>query len=426
VSLVGGGPKLSNVAVFQNVTANAVMIDTGAGLDGCYIANNSDVGMYLFPSSPSTVDSCTIAGNGSGGIVLESNSSTFTQCGILANEGAGVEITNVSFAAGSAQGPEDSSGERSSSATTTAPTFLDCVIAGNVNTSASGGGIRFDCSNLPTSDFVPYYGNCVITGNASIYDGGGIAVCGVSALADIAPQFENCTISSNSAGGLGGGIYCNVQDESEVYSGIVTMERSIMWGNCAVGGGNQAYTELENIVMFDCSDIDSAGVDGVGNIIYGGEQAWTDPNFCDPATCNPSGTIEGEFTVATNSPVAPENSPCGQLIGAGTPVCAPPTGIGDTPGTPAVTALQPNVPNPFNPVTTIRFDLARPGPVTLVIYDVRGRRVRTLVDAFLPASHHARIWDGTNDRGEQIATGVYFARLQAGSVVETRKMVLVK
>lgn len=89
--------------------------------------------------------------------------------------------------------------------------------------------------------------------------------------------------------------------------------------------------------------------------------------------------------------------------------------------------LAQNVPNPFNPSTTIAYSLSGAGSVRLRIYDVAGRQVRTLLDEQRsPAGQAEVVWDGRNDRGAAVASGVYFYRLEAGSFVSTRKMVLLK
>jgi len=85
-----------------------------------------------------------------------------------------------------------------------------------------------------------------------------------------------------------------------------------------------------------------------------------------------------------------------------------------------------NFPNPFNPATTVRYSTAREGRVSLTVYNVNGQRVRTLVDAVQPAGTYAAVWDGKNDGGRTVATGVYFYRLTAGSFTEVRKMVLLR
>lgn len=88
--------------------------------------------------------------------------------------------------------------------------------------------------------------------------------------------------------------------------------------------------------------------------------------------------------------------------------------------------LEQNVPNPFNPVTTIKYSIAHDEDVNLVIYDVGGRRVRTLVDARQRADVYKVTWDGINDDGQRVASGMYFYKFAAGKFVQTRKMVLLK
>ncbi len=92
----------------------------------------------------------------------------------------------------------------------------------------------------------------------------------------------------------------------------------------------------------------------------------------------------------------------------------------------AVNALQPNYPNPFNPQTTIAYSTRARARVTLVIYNVSGERVRTLVSDEMPAGAHTTVWDGRNDAGREVSSGVYFYRLVAGDFTRTRKMVLLK
>jgi M6 family metalloprotease-like protein len=95
-----------------------------------------------------------------------------------------------------------------------------------------------------------------------------------------------------------------------------------------------------------------------------------------------------------------------------------------------ITALGTNHPNPFNPYTTISFSLGSQGttPVHMVIYNVRGQRVRTLLDGSkeFSAGPHTTIWNGRDDRGNELSSGIYFYRMSAGSFVQTKKMILIK
>jgi hypothetical protein len=106
-----------------------------------------------------------------------------------------------------------------------------------------------------------------------------------------------------------------------------------------------------------------------------------------------------------------------------------PVTTGDGPATSSVpqrSMLHPNIPNPFNPTTTIRFDLAGSGRVTLRVFDVRGRVVRTLVDGLEPAGHRLVEWDGRNDGGRVVPSGTYFYRLTAPGFEQTRTMLMLK
>jgi hypothetical protein len=84
------------------------------------------------------------------------------------------------------------------------------------------------------------------------------------------------------------------------------------------------------------------------------------------------------------------------------------------------------VPNPFNPSTTLAFTLPAPGRTTLTIYDITGRKVRTLFSEFMAPGAHAAIWDGRDERGGPVSSGVYLARLESGRTATTAKMLLMK
>jgi len=89
-------------------------------------------------------------------------------------------------------------------------------------------------------------------------------------------------------------------------------------------------------------------------------------------------------------------------------------------------ALLQNYPNPFNPVTTIAFSIRTRGHVGLNVYDVGGRLVRTLANETRAAGAYRVKWDGHDNTGSPVASGVYFYRLIAGSFSQTKKMVLLK
>ena len=104
----------------------------------------------------------------------------------------------------------------------------------------------------------------------------------------------------------------------------------------------------------------------------------------------------------------------------------PPTGIGGE--TPIYTnSLAQNYPNPFNPETVIKFSLKSRSRVSIRVYDVAGRLVKTLVDENREPGFHADVtWNGTSERGEPVSSGVDFYKMVTGDFMKTKKMVLLK
>jgi hypothetical protein len=89
------------------------------------------------------------------------------------------------------------------------------------------------------------------------------------------------------------------------------------------------------------------------------------------------------------------------------------------------TLLQ-NYPNPFNPATDIQYTLPTDCEVKLVIYNILGQKVRTLVNEHQTAGFKTIRWDGKTDKGSKVSTGIYLYKLQAGEFTETKKMLLLK
>jgi hypothetical protein len=116
---------------------------------------------------------------------------------------------------------------------------------------------------------------------------------------------------------------------------------------------------------------------------------------------------------------------CGLTADSLSAVVIVPGPAGDETPEPCI-ALSQNYPNPFNPVTWIEFTIPRTGQVSLVIFDVSGKRVRDLLEGTLPAGRHEFAWDGRGEDGSAAAAGVYFYRLRAAGESLTRKMVLLR
>ncbi len=121
----------------------------------------------------------------------------------------------------------------------------------------------------------------------------------------------------------------------------------------------------------------------------------------------------GSFTVAITDAVSREFTVYNDIV---TAAVAPPVPL----------ELFQNHPNPFNPTTTIRFGLPKAAHATLEIYDVGGRLVRTLVDSALPAKLHAIEWNGRNNHGTEVASGIYLYKLRVENKTFVKKMMLLK
>jgi hypothetical protein len=98
--------------------------------------------------------------------------------------------------------------------------------------------------------------------------------------------------------------------------------------------------------------------------------------------------------------------------------------VGDL--TPEVFALHQNYPNPFNPITQIKYDIPEDALVSITIYDIMGRSIKSLVNSNQTAGYHSISWDGKNNLGEGVSAGMYLYMIQAGEFRQVRKMVLLK
>lgn len=98
----------------------------------------------------------------------------------------------------------------------------------------------------------------------------------------------------------------------------------------------------------------------------------------------------------------------------------------DNKNVPVEYSLEQNYPNPFNPSTSIRFKIARLEDLKITVYNILGQEVKTLIDKNMPVGNYEIQWDGTNNTGQRVASGIYFCLMKAGEFVETRKMMLLR
>ncbi len=259
-----------------------------------------------------------------------------------------------------------------------------------------GGGIR--CQN--SSPIIEYN---TFTGTVAAVDGGAIS-CEDTSL----PMIRNNTFDTNVAG-AGAAIYCADFSDAKIWNNIIVYSSGV-----PVTSANSSFPEIACCDFFrngGGDDLPFDSRDGGGNFK-------ADPMFCVPPD---SGLL-------SISPCAPGNHPdgldCGR-IGAEGVGCFVVVGIHDL--TPPVSySLHQNYPNPFNPTTTIAFEAARSGMVTLRVFDSAGKLVRTLVDGHRPSGQNFVSWNGRSDSGNRVSSGVYFYQLKALGYRQTRKMVFLK
>ncbi len=139
-------------------------------------------------------------------------------------------------------------------------------------------------------------------------------------------------------------------------------------------------------------------------------------------TLDATGLDDGDYyadIIISNNGGDPVTVPVALHVGA--------TGIDDGEfDTPSMYVLKGVSPNPFNPVTTVTYGVPTDASVRLAIYSVAGRLVRTLVDGEVGAGYRTVVWDGRDDRGREVGSGVYFCRMEAAGFDDTAKMVLMK
>ena len=268
------------------------------------------------------------------------------------------------------------------------------------NSAHSGGGLQF--SICPD---VQLFG-VVATNNTAMLFGGNVYLSSC-----VGATLENVTIADNSCPAGGAGLYS--------ISTPTTVSNTISAFNDG-GTGTANGMHFSGAATLSCND-----VYGNTGSNYGGvaDPTGSDGNISlDPLFCNPA---ELDYRVDSNGPCAPDNSGGCGLIGALEASCGNTNAV-DDPTVPLAFRVDHNFPNPFNPATSIRFALPVTAHTTVVVYDVKGRLVKTLVDGELAAATHVVQWRGQDDHGRSAAAGIYFYKVISGEHSAVGRMALIK
>ncbi len=395
-----------------------------------------------------TLDSCTFTGNaapnGNGGAVAIVRNSQiidsrllFRDCvfeknnalsgGVVHSWGSEVDFERCQFDSNTA-----SFGGCVTADSVSVLTALDCDF--EANRAFGDGGA---CNVVVGSDmsFVNsrFFEN-VAEGDPGASGGGSPFGGGAIALFDASADLTNCTIVRNEllSFGLGdraGGIFLDP-------TASVDIVNSILWGNLAPIGNTQRqniFVTTGGTATVNYTDIGgwTGGLGGVGN--FGADPLFVDEANGDLHQSPPSSPVfnAGDNTAPNLAAFDLDGAPRidGAFVDLGVyePVITEVDEGDGADALPRTLALHPAAPNPFNPTTRIRFDLPAAADVRLEIYDVSGRRVRTLFDARAQkAGAFEAVWNGRDNAGRPAVSGVYFVRMKSGAFEAKQKVVLVR
>ncbi len=367
----GAGVHWSN-AVLENVQ---FIGNETSGQGGALDMYQSDGAVFM---------NCLFQGNladdQGGAVYLSSGSPQFIGCQFIANEG---------YHAGAVWSAHSSS------------TFEDCLFFANTAW-AGPGAIFFGYSPDEGSAALS---NSQVFGNSTEY-----GVAGVLAMYDAAPVILNTTIAANMSNDDNwSAVYCS-------YGADPVFENVIIAFHDGSGLGVNTPTSTPQVL---CSNVfGNSGGNYSGAIA---DQTGINGNISEnPLFCDLSEWI---LTLANESPCLPENNDCDVLMGALGADCTV-TGLGELPAE----VLRPIrcFPNPFNPQTTIHFELPTAAHVSITILDIAGRRVCHLLERTRNEGTHQITWDGRSDTGEALPSGIYLLKLEAGKLRQSEKLTLLR
>ncbi|MAE69256.1 MAG: hypothetical protein CME06_02175 [Gemmatimonadetes bacterium] len=374
----------------------------------CFITNNSagwDGAGVFGDLSSATFERCIFADNQAGrrggGVFLEAGAPSMVDCRSVRNSasnGGGFYLLNSQATVTDCLISDNSVNASGGGiyCSTGAPTLTRCRILGNTG-GDDGGGIHCGSSTASLS-------NCYIADNSIGDDGGGV-FCGTAG----APAFMNCTITANSAS-EGGGSY--------LWNATSTFTNCILWGNSP-----DAIVEDGSTATVTYSDVEGTWP-GEGNIGVDPELFLGDFHLQSNSPCINTGTSVG----APQEDLDGDPRPIGFEVDIGADEQIPLGLEGNAPNPPsaAVASLGTPSPNPFNPRVEIPYELHVATRHRIAVYGIRGDLVRVLVDASRPAGSHRIGWNGMNEKGAPVASGVYHLSLETSSRTLTRKLLLLK
>ncbi len=413
IFVLDGGSATFEHCVFKNANY-AVQGNDEISLSGCLIEDTKYLGLSVAYAGTVTVDSTTIRGPEYGinallGTNLVLSNSIIEDCslyGVALYKDSKLDATRTTF-----DGNDIGLYLSRETESWVKGTVYDCTFTDN------GDGIWID----DVGDSSVAVDKCTIDDNTTngiyVEDDGGVTI-------------KRSTITNNTIGVYSYGSnpeirshnviqYNNAGVKCDNYS-VAVVESSTVNNNTnafavindadpdlghATGGSSVGRNIIRPNTAYYVSNLTS-------NTIVAENNYWprTPPSQCSPSSTKFYGSVDYSPDMGCSAP---------SLVSI-----VEPKPVADVP---KQFSISQNYPNPFNPTTTISFDVPDPGArVKIVLYDVGGRLVTTLVDDNKVAGSYQIGWNGRNTRGEPVASGVYFLRMQAGSFLATRKLIMLK
>ena len=367
----GGGIKAQNSVKISNIVVSENYSENGAGI---YLSNGNPIINNVHIINNNAED------NG-GGIQLQNCSPLFESViienNIATQEGGGILSRNSSSV------------------------FENVIIKNNKTNDFGGGACFFESS-------AEFYNSLILnnessTGGISLYDGSSLIMLNSNVIGNVSTQDDE-----------GGGVH--LYDDSNVNITSTIIRNNFPFEINFKDDGNSISVDYSNVLGGE-SGIEVHEDYPNQEVVWGNNNIDSDPLFCEQSS--------GDFTIAENSPCigSGENGTDIGALGVGCETAILSLGKELLPDN---FVLHQNYPNPFNPTTEISYDIPEASVVSLSIYDLMGREIRTMINSEQTAGFKNIQWNATDNLGKSVPAGMYIYTIQAGEFRQTRKMVLLK
>ena len=404
-----GDPTVTESSFFENSIVGmgagiAFLYCPGGSVGNCQFLNNqaaSYSGIYLM-ETPADIIDCILSGNSSefkgGGIGCEYSMAFINNCAIV-NNTAGTYAGGVRIKGTSS---EDS------------PVIINCTIRNN-HSVTRGGGLDIWLGQ-------PLISRCIIDGNTSFKGAAFYLSWGAY------PVIENCTISGNIAEEDGSAVN-NANSNFRLYNSIVEGNEGLScFFNNVLANAELEYNDIHDNTGTAFSGEFTPGLGGKVSVNLNGDSCDIYLNFFeDPLFTIGSG--DSAFLLSEGSPCIDAGNPASPFdpdstitdVGALWLNSTLESGDDGIAGIPEIFTFLKAFPNPFNPVTTLNFNLPSKSMTSLVIFDAQGREVAKLIDGWVEVGRHSMEFNAS-----ELSSGIYFARLMSEGNIRAQKLLLIK